>query len=210
MSLSSKQTIVDKVIDVELKNEIGDFLMGAYQISDNNNISEVIIIYFGSIDMVKNVRINSACYTADIFGCKRCDCNEQLKSTLTYFKKEKNGLLLYLLNQDGMGNGTVKKLKSLKKMDEEVCSTYEAYKKINCIPDLRNYSSVVTILKDLKINEVNLITNNPNKVEFLLSNGINVKSRIPCVSKNKKIIQYLINKKRDFNHIIELGSNKYD
>lgn len=197
--------ILDKILDVPLENEIGSFFVGAYKILNRQDlIEEVIILYCGELSSIKNVRINSACYTGDLFHCNRCDCNIQMMSSIKLFCSENNGLLIYLLNQDGRGCGTVNKLKSLLLMDQDDLSTKEAFEKLGLEPDKRDYSASVTVLKDLGIDKINLVTNNPEKVEILNANGIKILKRIPSITEKPELIKYLKSKQHDFHHLMEL------
>lgn len=193
--------IVDKVLNVPLINEFGTFFVGAYQILNNQKIDEAMVLYCGSISEIKNVRINSACYTGDLFHCSRCDCNYQLNSSMNYIARNK-GLIIYLLGQDGRGCGTVNKLKSLLLMDEKRISTKKAFEELGIKVDARDYSIAIAILNDLNINNINLITNNPEKIQYLENEGIHVVKRIPIISSNPKIRDYLISKEKDFGHLI--------
>lgn len=195
--------IVDKVLNVPLFNEMGAFFVGAYKIKKPQGIEEAIILYHGDIKDIKNVRINSACYTGDLFHCDRCDCNSQLLNAMRYIL-ENDGMIIYLLNQDGRGCGTVNKLKTLLLMDNEHLTTKQAFEKLGLNADIRDYSSAVSILKDLNIYDINLITNNPEKIAYLEMEGIHVEKRIPSVSSNPKLREYLKSKQNDFNHIMEL------
>lgn len=196
--------IVDKVLDVDLKNSIGRFKMGSYKLEDENkNLIEIMIMYKGSLDHIRNVRINSACLTGDIFGCTRCDCNEQFVKAQKYIHRVGNGLIIYLMHHDGRGIGIVNKLKTMKIMDEQGVSSAKAFSILGFDTDIRRYLSAVTILKDLHIKEVNLITNNPDKIAVLEEYGIKVRKRIPTISTKRKMKAYLKTKQEDFKHFID-------
>jgi GTP cyclohydrolase II len=198
--------IVDKVMGVPLTNEVGKFFLGAYKVISNVNNwgEEIIILYYGNLSDIKNIRINSACYSSDLFHCTRCDCHDQLEDAMKYFANEGNGMIIYFLNHDGRGCGTVNKLKSLLLMDEKKISTKEAFEHMNLPTDNRDYSIAVRILNDLNINNINLLTNNPEKVEFLRKKGITVEKRIPVICVRKETLPYLRTKRKDFNHFIEV------
>lgn len=198
-------TIIDKILNVPLKNEIGDFRVGAYKIVNTSNVvEEIILLYYGEIEKIQNIRINSACYTSDLFHCKRCDCHDQLEDSMKYFIKQKNGMLFYILQHDGRGLGTVNKLKSLLEMDKYKISTKKAFEKLGFNVDNRDYTCIVAILKDLNIDNINLLTNNPDKINWIKENGINVRKRIPLICLRNDVREYLKTKKDDFNHLIEV------
>lgn len=201
----NQNVIIDKVLGVPLKNEMGAFHVGAYKIINIYNIvEEIVLLYCGRISEIENVRINSACYTSDLFHCNRCDCHAQLEESIKYFAKEQNGLILYLLNQDGRSSGTVNKLKSLILMDQERISTRKAFEALGLERDMRDYSSAIAVLKDLHINNINLVTNNPEKIRYLSDGGIRVKRRIPSICMKENLEEYMKSKRRDFGHLIEI------
>lgn len=195
--------IIEKVLEVPLINELGDFKVGAYKLQyPNRTLEEIIVLYYNHISEINNVRVNSACYTGDLFHCNRCDCNEQMMHSLEYFITSGNGILLYMLNHDGRGQGTVNKLKTLRQMDINKCSTHDAFLKEGLEPDIRDYSGAVAILKDLGITNINLITNNPYKIEFFKEKGLNILTCIPSISQRQELRDYLISKQVDFRHNI--------
>lgn len=194
--------ICDCVVGVPLKNDIGSFMVGAFVVKVDGVERELYTLMYGDLKDVVNVRINSACFTSDIFGCQRCDCNEQLINAMKYFVQEGNGLLIYDVMQEGRGIGATGKLKTLKIMDEKKCSTAQAFVELGYEKDHRDYSATVEILRYLKISKVNLITNNLDKIHFLENAGIDVVKRIPSVSKNAKLQAYLLSKEKDMGHVI--------
>jgi len=147
------------------------------------------------------VRINSACFTGDIFHDQRCDCNEQLLKAMELIKNEP-GLIIYHLHHEGRGLGLVSKLATYKQMAEEGISTFEAMERIVNKNDLRTYGSALLILNDLKIKRLKLITNNPNKKEILEKNGIEVVDVIGSVSQKPSLKRYLKSKAEEQNHMI--------
>lgn len=185
-----------------MTNDIGKFTVGAFEVEVDGRIRELYTLMYGDVKNVVNVRINSACFTSDIFGCQRCDCNEQLINAMKYFVQEGNGLLIYDVMQEGRGIGAVGKLKTLQIMDERKCSTAQAFLDLGYEKDCRDYSAAVEILKYLKISKVNLITNNLEKVYFLKNAGIDVIKRIPSISTNVKLQAYLLSKEEEMGHII--------
>lgn len=194
--------IIDEARGILLKNEIGEFVMDSFKlINIDNLIVETVAIYNGEVKNGLNLRINSACYTSDIFGCKRCDCHKQLEQALSYINVHE-GMLIYIFNHEGRGIGITNKLKTLRCMDEYGYSTYQAFVKEGFPPDSREYGQVIAILNYFGINEVKLITNNPEKKSCLEYNGIKVSKMLPLVIKEKEVRKYLLSKEKDFKHII--------
>ena len=124
------------------------------------------------------VRVHSECMTGDVFGSTRCDCGEQLDSALEQIGKE-GGCMVYL-RQEGRGIGLVEKLKAYNLQDEGM-DTIEANEALGHSADARSFRAAAVILKELGFPSVRLLTNNPQKVSELESNGIEVVSREPLI-----------------------------
>lgn len=132
------------------------------------------ILCLSNIKGDKNVltRIQSACYTAEIFRSLDCDCHEQLEESIKRINNE-GGIIIYML-MDGRGAGLLNKIKGLELGRTKGLDTSEAYRELNIPQDPREYDRVVSILNDLKISAIRLLTNNPRKVEGIASSGIKV------------------------------------
>lgn len=146
---------------------------------------------------------HSECLTGDVFGSHRCDCGEQLVKAMKMIEENGSGAILYL-RQEGRGIGLKNKLKAYQ-LQENGKDTFEANTALGFKADERDYVFAADILKSFNINEVKLMTNNPNKVEQLESNGIKVVERIPLeVASVKENQKYLRTKKEKFNHYITI------
>ena len=121
------------------------------------------------------LRIHSECMTGDLFGSRRCDCGAQLVAALDHFKQH-GGILIYL-RQEGRGIGLVEKLRAYNLQDEGM-DTFEANVARGHAEDAREYDAAVAILKQLGVESVGLLTNNPEKVKALEIAGLEV-DRIP-------------------------------
>lgn len=207
----SEYQIIDKVLDVPLTTGIGqEFFMGAYKTSHNGNCAEHSLIYKGKIVDPKKpilLRINSACYTSDIFDCQRCDCNWQLKKAMEMVNQH-GGLIIYHFHHEGRAFGFTNKLKTIKDLEKQgklLCkSTLESHEEI----DNRKYLSAIKILKDLKISKVKLITNNLLKEQMLECEDIDVIERIPIVSGEEHLKEFLLAKRDIFGNIIDFDDDK--
>ena len=109
------------------------------------------------------VRIHSACATGELFGSLKCDCGQQLHLAMEAMQREGRGVLLYM-NQEGRGIGLANKLRAYALQDHGY-DTVEANEIINAPPDARHYDHAIDILRDLGIDRVNLMTNNPTKLD---------------------------------------------
>ncbi len=127
------------------------------------------------------IRIHSECLTGDVFGSHRCDCGFQLDETINILDK-RGGIILYL-RQEGRGIGLYNKIDAYKLQIEEGLDTYEANCELGFLPDARNFKVAAEMLKALNINEIMLLSNNPDKRNQLIRCGIDVKSTISTGTK---------------------------
>ena len=149
------------------------------------------------------VRIHSECATGDLLGSLRCDCGEQLQSSLRRIAKEGEGLLVYLRSHEGRGVGLARKFKAYTLQDEGA-DTVDANLRQGLPADGRNYALAAAILADLGIRSVRLLTNNLDKVAGLLENGVSVAERIPVqTDPNPENLRYLTTKRDRLGHLLE-------
>ncbi|MBT3971697.1 MAG: GTP cyclohydrolase II [Euryarchaeota archaeon] len=125
------------------------------------------------------VRIHSECLTGDVLGSVRCDCGRQLNEALDRIQKKGWGALLYL-RQEGRGIGLHAKIQAYHLQDEGA-DTLEANLMLGLPADARNYRIAAEMLSALKIEAVNLLSNNPDKENQLSEHGIKVVDRTPWV-----------------------------
>lgn len=145
------------------------------------------------------VRLHSQCLTGDGLGSLRCDCRDQLESSMMYLGKQKTGALLYLM-QEGRGIGLGNKIRAYALQDAGM-DTVEANQALGLPVDARNYKAAAGMLKCLGIKSVLLITNNPAKVLGLEKYGVPVKGRISIQMKATKYDKkYLDTKKSKMKH----------
>lgn len=136
------------------------------------------------------IRMHSACLTGDLFGSLRCDCGEQLRGSMAYFAENGGGILLYLA-QEGRGIGLGNKFRAYS-LQETGLDTIDADGTLGFGADEREYDIAVGILKDLGVGSVELLTNNPEKVEALERAGIRVARRQPLFGRlNRHNLPYV-------------------
>lgn len=146
------------------------------------------------------VRIHSECLTGDAFGSLRCDCGPQLNTTLELLAKEGRGALLYL-RQEGRGIGLPNKIRAYALQDQGH-DTLDANLMLGLPADARTYEMCKVMLDHLGIHKVNLITNNPAKIEALTTLGLDVVERTPLhVGENPHNAAYLETKQNRMRHI---------
>ena len=147
------------------------------------------------------VRIHSACFTGDILGSLKCDCGAQLGEAMRQINKNGSGILLYL-NQEGRGIGLANKMRAYALQDEGF-DTVEANHRLGFEDDERNFQVGASILKELKIPSIRLMTNNPKKIQLLEENGVNVSERVALiVQENKFNAHYLETKSTKSGHLL--------
>ncbi|TQR61098.1 GTP cyclohydrolase II [Campylobacter troglodytis] len=137
---------------------------------------EHLCIFKGELQGTCNVRIHSECLTGDTLGSLKCDCGEQLEFALRYIQ-EHGGMVVYL-RQEGRGIGLFNKINAYSLQDQGL-DTIEANLKLGFKADERRYEIVEFILKHYKISKINLLTNNPSKLDGL--EGIEIIKRIPII-----------------------------
>ena len=187
---------------VTIPTKHGDFLMSTFSIDQTDRMPHLVLSHGDRANWhVANVRIHSECITGDLFGSLRCECGEQLNSSLEYIKANE-GLLIYL-RQEGRGIGIINKLKAYVEQDKGL-DTAEANEHLGFGLDERNYDVAIQILNHYGINKINLLTNNPEKIAAFDGSGIQVVNRIPLeMEPNATNYRYLHTKKEVFGHLLE-------
>ncbi len=125
------------------------------------------------------VRIHSACSFGDVWGSQRCDCGEQLKEAINRIAKSKAGMIVYMWPHEGRAVGLWDHARVYAEQDKGE-NTYSSYKKLHLPIDKRDYHDAIEILKHkkFKIKELELLTNNPRKINAIKKAGI-VVFRVP-------------------------------
>lgn len=190
--------MIKKTAEAALPTKYGLFKIFVYK-SQKDNLEHVALIKGQNFLKPVLTRLHSSCLTGDIFSSLRCDCNRQLQKSLEKIGKAKNGILIYL-NQEGRGIGLINKIKAYA-LQEKGLDTIDANNALGLPSDARDYKVAAEILKDLNIKTINLLTNNPAKIDQLSKYGIVVNKRIPLeVTPNNVNQQYLKTKKIKLGH----------
>ncbi|WOI55533.1 GTP cyclohydrolase II [Palleronia sp. LCG004] len=145
----------------------------------NSSDEEHYAVEIGNPDRTRPLltRVHSACFTGDVLGSLKCDCGPQLDAALGQMAATGGGVLLYL-NQEGRGIGLANKMRAYALQDQGF-DTVEANHRLGFEDDERDFRIGATILKQMRIGRVRLLTNNPRKVAMLSENGIEVIERVP-------------------------------
>jgi 3,4-dihydroxy 2-butanone 4-phosphate synthase / GTP cyclohydrolase II len=153
------------------------------------------------------VRVHSSCMTGDIFGSYRCDCGSQLHAAMKMIETAGQGVIIYL-NQEGRGIGLFNKIRAYN-LQEKGRDTVEANLDLGFEEDERDYGVGASILHELGLGKVNLITNNPVKRAGLEGYGITIVKNIPLnIPPNEHNAFYLKTKKNKMGHLLELLEDK--
>ena len=148
------------------------------------------------------IRIHSACLTGDLFSSLKCDCGEQLHKSLDYFHQNKGGVFLYL-NQEGRGIGLTNKLRAYQLQDLGL-DTIDADCALGFQSDERDYNVGMKMLDELGVKRITILTNNPEKLSWAKSAGLEVLGRIPLYGEpNEYNLPYVETKIKRAGHFLE-------
>ncbi len=147
--------------ECQLPTRYGVFDLKIYK----DNAQEALVLTKGTDLRHPLVRIHSECATGDIFGSKRCDCGEQLDAALAQLASSNGGILIYLY-QEGRGIGLVNKILSYH-LQEQGLDTVSANHALGFADDLRSYDIAISVLKQLGVCSLRVLTNNPRKLAAL-------------------------------------------
>jgi GTP cyclohydrolase II len=189
-----------KLAEANLPTKYGDFNIIAFSDKIDDPIPHLALVHKDvNIDDIINVRIHSECITGDLFGSKKCDCGEQLAYSMSYLNESK-GILIYL-RQEGRGIGLINKIKAYK-LQESGLDTIESNVHLGFQPDERDFEIAVNILELLQVKSINLLTNNPEKLDVFKDSKVSLVNRIPIViPSNDKNKDYLAVKKAKMGHL---------
>ena len=160
---------------------------------------EHAVIAFGNSNKVPMVRIHSECFTGDVLHSQRCDCGEQLELSINLIQEHGYGFVIYLRDHEGRGIGLTEKIKAYQLQDQGM-DTVDANLHLGHEIDARDWSDAIAIVSALGLQELIILTNNPNKVSALESAGIQVKQQQLEVFSNKFNEKYLATKEEKLGH----------
>lgn len=197
---TSMSSSTKKIVESRLPTIFGEFNISAFESGIANMPHLCLSNIKAPFNVPVNVRIHSECMTGDVFGSTRCDCGEQLEYSMNYLRKN-GGILLYL-RQEGRGIGLINKLKAYNLQDEGL-DTIQANHALGFETDGRSYEPAINILTQLGISSINLLTNNPDKIDAFENSSIKISKRIEvAIESRPENIGYLKTKKENLGHLL--------
>lgn len=198
-----EDSLVEKGVRVKLPTEFGTFDLIPFKQKSNGLEHVALIKGEWTKDEPVCVRVHSSCVTGDIFGSMRCDCGQQLHEAMKKIDEAGKGVVVYM-NQEGRGIGLFNKMKAYK-LQEEGLDTVEANIELGFEDDERDYGVGASILRELELGKINLLTNNPIKRKGLEAYGLEVVKNIPLeIEPNEHNKFYLETKRKKMGHTLEL------
>lgn len=191
-----------KQAEASIPTPWGSFNMIAFAENDEDWMPHLAMVH-EDFDPQNTIltRIHSECITGDLFGSKRCDCGEQLGKSMELAGRQ-GGIVLYL-RQEGRGIGIINKLKAYNFQDIGM-DTIQANHQLGLATDGRSYEVAIKMLESLGVKKINLLTNNPDKIDAFEHSSIQLVSRIPLETKpNDDNIRYLKTKLDQMGHMLK-------
>ncbi|MDY3548063.1 GTP cyclohydrolase II [Riemerella anatipestifer] len=188
--------------EANIPTDFGVFKMIAFSDNEMDWTPHIALIAKDTdFSKVVNVRFHSECITGEIFHSKKCECGQQLDSAMKYMQ-ENGGVILYL-RQEGRNIGIINKLKAYA-LQEQGMDTVQANLHLGLPADGRDFGVAIDILTNLGVKEINLLTNNPDKLKFVEDSSIKLNERVPLQIVSNEINEdYLKVKKTYFGHLLE-------
>ena len=194
---------VEKVAEARLPTEFGEFRIAGYRSLISNE--EFVCVYRGVLNagLPAPVRIHSQCLTGDVFHSTKCDCGPQLQRAMETIAEAGRGAVVYQ-HQEGRGIGILNKIKAYALQDEGA-DTIEANTRLGLDVDLREYGQCVEILKDLGLEKVKFMSNNPEKIQAIKDGGLEIVERLAIeFEPSEDTEKYLSVKKFQMGHLLNL------
>ncbi|MBE9468099.1 MAG: bifunctional 3,4-dihydroxy-2-butanone-4-phosphate synthase/GTP cyclohydrolase II [Bacteroidetes bacterium] len=201
------ESLIIKGVEVNLPTKYGNFKLIPFKQKSNGAEHVALIKGEWEKDEAILVRVHSSCLTGDIFGSLRCDCGEQLHKAMQKVDEAGKGVIVYM-NQEGRGIGLFSKIEAYK-LQEEGMDTVQANIELGFKADERDYGVGAQILRNIGVQKIKLITNNPVKRIGLEAYGLDIVENVPLEIKPNKYNNFYMKTKRDkMGHVLQ--SFKYD
>jgi GTP cyclohydrolase II len=200
------QRTIQRTVSARLPTAEGHFQLIHYR--NNQDDKEHLALVMGDVQHQAQVlvRVHSECFTGDVLGSQRCDCGEQLHTSMQLIATEGRGVIIYL-RQEGRGIGLQKKLQAYNLQDQGY-DTVDANLLLGHQADERTYWAAEGILRDLEIRSLRLLTNNPDKIDQLREYALEITDRVPLEPTiNGENVAYLTTKVARMRHMLHLPTN---
>lgn len=194
--------MLKKQAEANVPTEFGKFRMIAFSEDEKDWMPHIVLVAeHTDFSQTINVRFHSECITGEVFHSRKCECGKQLSTAMDYMQK--NGGVIVYLRQEGRNIGIINKLKAYG-LQEKGMDTVQANLHLGLPADARDFDIAIEMLKYLGIKEINLLTNNPEKMKFVENSDIILKQRIPLqIEATPENEDYLQVKKDYFGHLLE-------
>jgi GTP cyclohydrolase II len=206
MDNSEQHRGICRVVSTQLPTVFGVFDLIGFERANmaKRDRETALVLTLGDLqDGAPLLRIHSQCLTGEVMGSLRCDCRGQLEVAMSTIAEQGFGLVIYL-HQEGRGIGLMAKLRAYALQDQGL-DTIEANEALGFDADCRDFSLAVALLHELKVRQVRLMSNNPQKVEALTQGGIEVIERIACEAPpSPYALSYLRTKKEKMGHSLTI------
>ena len=201
LSAQTDSRTVTRVAEAVLPTRFGRFRVAAYQADGEPEAYLALCAGEISTAVPALVRLHSQCVTGDVLGSVRCDCGDQMEAALAYLAASAGGVLIYM-PQEGRGIGLLNKIRAYALQDGGL-DTVEANHALGFPADPRDYHVAALILRDLGIDRIRLLTNNPAKCAALETSGVHVVQRLPLLTPpNPQSLRYLETKRAKLGHLV--------
>lgn len=195
------ESIVERGVEVDMPTAYGHFRLIPFLQKSNGMEHIALIKGEWAPEEPVLVRVHSSCMTGDIFGSKRCECGEQLHRAMQTIEREGKGVVVYM-NQEGRGIGLMNKMKAYK-LQEEGLDTVDANLHLGFRADERDYGVGASILRELGVRKMRLMTNNPVKRIGLEGYGLEIVENVPIeIAPNPYNLFYMKTKKDRMGHTL--------
>ena len=194
---------IERNVSAHIPTAEGDSILIHY--SSSGDEKEHLALVTGDVSGARNllVRIHSECFTGDVLGSRRCDCGSQLHQAMEMVAAEGKGVIIYL-RQEGRGIGLRDKLRAYNLQDVGY-DTIDANLELGHQADERDYRVAALILKDLGVQSIRLLTNNPSKIDGLRELDVDVVARVPLPAQvTRENLNYLTTKAERMGHMLDL------
>ena len=200
-NLPNESKVAEELSWAKLPHESGDWQIATFK--GDAGVDHAVLKFGESANGEDPtlIRAHSECLTGDAFGSLRCDCGEQLKSSFDLIAQKGSGYIIYLRGQEGRGIGLSEKIKAYLLQDAGA-DTIAANLELGHENDSRNWQDLISILDQLEIKDVELITNNQAKVDAIVKSGRSVQVIAVAPTVNQFNRTYLLTKKDKMKHML--------